>query len=338
MTYIVWGPMIVLYSFLTGLVLGSYIISAISTLFKKSEFESISTLSMVTAWGFLLASPIPLVLELGSPLRAPNIYLYPTWSSVMAFFGYIWIIFVLLLTTQIIIHSKYRSAAWFQKASTGISAIGLVVSLIFGGYFGFIIGSMKAREVWSSTITPITTILSGITAGSALVALLAIITLRKDGLRKDNLNSLGKLTFYFLAIYLIFTLIELSTTAYAETLIWTRLSILLFSSLALSFIGVQYILGGLIPIFMLATEKVRTSTIGSIVASILILAGVYSYKWNVIIGGQQIIEVSPQLYSFLSFTPTLTEILATVGVLSLSLFLYVLGLTIFSIPEFKSKR
>ncbi|MCF8884593.1 MAG: NrfD/PsrC family molybdoenzyme membrane anchor subunit [Nitrososphaerota archaeon] len=338
MTNIIWGPMIVLYSFITGLVLGSYIISIAPILFKVRNLEGISTFSMVTAWGFLLASPIPLVLELGSPLRAPNIYLYPMPSSVMALFGYIWMIFVILLTTQIIVHSRYREAVWFQRASTGISAIGLVISLIFGGYFGFIIGGMKAREVWSSTITPITAILSGITAGAALVTLLAIITLGRDGLRKDTLNSLGKLTLYFLVIYLVFTLIELSITAYAETLIWTKLSILLFGYLALSFIGVQYILGGLLPIFMLVTEKVRTSTIGSIATSILILAGVYSYKWNLIIGGQQIVEVSPQLYSLLSFMPTQTEILATVGVISLSLFLYVLGLTIFPIPEFKYKR
>lgn len=325
---LIWGLYIVLYSFITGLVLGSYAVSILPTLFKKRELESISLLSMTTAWGFLLASPIPLILDLGSPYRSINIYVHPTSTSVMALFGYIWIIFVLLLTSQLIMYSKYKSAPWFPRSFQIISVVGLLLALTFGGYFGFVLGSMKAKEIWSSALTPITTILSGLSAGAALVTFITIITMRGK-VEKETLNSLNKYTLYFLSLYLVLTLVELVAMAYESPIIWSELSVLFSTYLAPSFIVVQYIIGGLLPILILLSQKTRTIVAVSLITPLLILAGVYSYKWNLIIGGQLIVETSPQFYSILSFAPTFIEILASIGTLSLAVFLYVLGLTIF---------
>jgi len=70
--------------------------------------------------------------------------------------------------------------------------------------------------------------------------------------------------------------------------------------------GVQLILGGLIPLVLIVIPKIRSSPIAAVPISLLVLAGVYAYRWNTVIGGQLLPKLETTI---LTYSPTSSEIM-----------------------------
>jgi len=82
---------------------------------------------------------------------------------------------------------------------------------------------------------------------------------------------------------------------------------LITEKIAISYFGIQFILGSVLPLFILGTvaianlrEQVKTS-LGFLSAG-LVLIGVFAMRWNVVIGGQL---MSKSLRGFTSYSPPL---------------------------------
>ena len=64
-----WGLLIVLYPYITGLVAGAFVVSALHQVFGIKQLEKISRLSLLTALAFVIVAPLPLLGHLGHPER-----------------------------------------------------------------------------------------------------------------------------------------------------------------------------------------------------------------------------------------------------------------------------
>src|SRR3989338_3683336 len=99
-TIILWGILIVIYPYITGLVAGSFTVSTFYHVFGVPRFKPVARFALLTALSFMIFVPLPLLLHLGHPERALNAVLTPHWTSAMAAFGYFASFYVVLLVLE----------------------------------------------------------------------------------------------------------------------------------------------------------------------------------------------------------------------------------------------
>src|SRR5512140_2759496 len=72
-----WGVLIVVYPYITGLVAGAFIMASLVRVFRVKALEPVYRLSMLTALAFLLCATLPLLFHLGHPERSYQIMITP---------------------------------------------------------------------------------------------------------------------------------------------------------------------------------------------------------------------------------------------------------------------
>ncbi len=322
--HILWGLMIVMYPYITGLVAGAFILSSLYHVFNRTELRPIARLSLVASLGFLLFAPATLTLHLGHPERCLNIMVTPNPSSAMAMFGYIYAVYMILLVFEIwLVHradiimlaSRSRGMVrWFYKIlALGVydvsdearrvdhrvlvvlAGLGIPGACLLHGYVGFIFGAVKANPWWSTPLMPIIFLFSAVVSGIAMVTVLYQIGMKFSGRRIDPpcMQSLARWLWLFVIMTTTLELLEILTLAYERAEEWTVIGPLLSHQLAFSFIGLQFVLGAGVPIILLGivvlmsrylTDQIRNTL--CFVASLVLLLQVFTMRWNVVIGGQ----------------------------------------------------
>src|ERR1041385_3045540 len=80
-THPLWGFLIVLYPYITGLVAGAFIMASLVRVFTVKALEPVYRLSLLTALAFLLCATLPLLFHLGPPERCLALLLPPHFPS-----------------------------------------------------------------------------------------------------------------------------------------------------------------------------------------------------------------------------------------------------------------
>jgi Ni/Fe-hydrogenase subunit HybB-like protein len=187
-----------------------------------------------------------------------------------------------------------------DSAGRWITVIGIPSAFLLHGYVGFIFGSIKANPWWSSVLMPVVFLFSAIVSGIALVLLLYMITTMLRW-RRINMVCLDKLAqFLFYAIVVDFSLeaLDFLHRLYESEESIEILGQMIESRLFISLIVLQVLLGTVIPLVTLGLVSPGLRKDGFVrippelrqfvyfVAAILIQIGIFSIRWNVVIGGQ----------------------------------------------------
>ncbi len=318
-----WNILIVIYPYITGLVAGAFILASLERVFNVKEVQPTYRLSLLTALAFLLVAPLPLQAHLSRPERGIEMFLTPHLQSAMAMFGfvYLWYLAAVLLLeiwfdyrVDIIHWSRSesgvrkwiykiltlgtddlseKSIAFDRKIGKIITIIGIPSAFLLHGYVGFIFGSVKANPWWSSVLMPIVFLFSAIVSGIAMMLLIYMISnlLRK---KKIDMACMDKLASYLLYVMIIDVSLEaldfIQRLYEAEESI-KILSKMVESKLFISLVITQVIIGTVIPIVSLTFVKLirireQLRRIIYFLAAILVQIGIFSIRWNVVIGGQ----------------------------------------------------
>ena len=321
-----WGLLIVVYPYITGVVAGAFILASLVKVFNVKEVQPLYRLAMLTALAFLLVAPLSLVSHLGHPFRAYEIFLTPQTSSAMAMFGFVyaWYLMVVLLVEiwfdyrkDMIVWSReetgvmrhvHRVLSLFSKdisdealrfdnrALKVITIIGIPSAFLLHGYVGFIFGSIKANPWWSSVLMPIVFLFSAIVSGIALVILLYMIIYPMMG-GKIDMKCVDKgMSFLFYAVIVDFSLefVDFIHRIYQSEEEIKILGELVMNKLFFSLVIVQVLMGMLFPLGVLSAIKIfrrfreseELRKLLYFVSLILIQGGIFSTRWNVVIGGQ----------------------------------------------------
>jgi len=318
-----WGLLIVVYPYLTGLVAGAFILASLERVFKVSVLQPIYRLSLLTALAFMLVAPLPLLAHLGHPERSYEMFLTPHTKSAMAMFGFVyaWYLMVVLLLEiwfdyrkDIVVWSNEKKGVskWFYKILTlgatdisdsavkfdhkigkAITIIGIPSAFLLHGYVGFIFGSVKANPWWSSVLMPIVFLFSAIVSGIALMLLVYMVTAfaRWKALDMKCVNKLAELLLYAMIVDFSLELLDFIQRLYESEESIHILSQMISNRLFISLIITQIILGTLVPMasiiaarFGRAPDEMKRMLY--FVAAILVQVGIFSTRWNVVIGGQ----------------------------------------------------
>lgn len=318
-----WSLLIVLYPYLTGLVAGAFILASLERVFNVKVIMPVYRLSLLTALAFMLIAPLPLLGHLGHPERSFEMFLTPHTQSAMAMFGFVyaWYLMVVLLLEvwfdyrkDIVIMSREKTGIkkyfykiltlgatdlsekalqFDNKAGRIITIIGIPSAFLLHGYVGFIFGSVKANPWWSSVLMPIVFLFSAIVSGIALVLLIYIVTslVRWKQLNMACVNKLGEFLLYAMLVDFSLELLDFIQRLYESEESISILSEMVSNRLFISLIVTQIILGSLVPMFSIIMARFgrlpdELRRILYFVAAILVQVGIFSTRWNVVIGGQ----------------------------------------------------
>jgi len=193
-----------------------------------------------------------------------------------------------------------RSLKFDDSAGRWITVIGIPSAFLLHGYVGFIFGSIKANPWWSSVLMPVVFLFSAMVSGIALVLVLYMITTmfrwRKIDMR--CLDKLAQFLFYALIVDFSLEMLDFIHRLYEAEESIEILSQMIENRLFLSLIVLQILLGTVIPLITLALVSPGLRKQGFLrlppelrqlvylVAAVLIQIGIFSIRWNVVIGGQ----------------------------------------------------
>lgn len=168
----IWGWLIIIYLFMGGLGAGAYLTSFAA---GKGWIGNSPALTRV---GYYLAGPIValgtilLVFDLGQGLKKPwlLIGLIMNPRSVMTWGVYILAVFICVgLLVAFFVFKK-------KKVSNAILNVGAILALATGTYTGLLLGAIQAVPLWNSFLLPVLFVISAISTGMSLTAIIAHFT------------------------------------------------------------------------------------------------------------------------------------------------------------------
>ena len=318
-----WSILIVVYPYITGLVAGAFILASLVKVFNVKELQPTYRLALLTALAFLLIAPLPLQLHLGQPTRSYEMFLTPNLTSAMAMFSFVYL-WYLMLVLLLEIWFEYRrdmvvwsreetglkkwihkflslfstdiseeAVAFDQKTVKVITIIGIPSAFLLHGYVGFIFGSIKANPWWSSVMMPIAFLFSAIVSGIAIVMLLYMIIIPLRGAKIDMqcLDRIASFLFYAVIVDFSIEVLDFIHRLYESEESIKILSQLVDTKLFMSLVVLQVLLGMLLPLGIMIVIKIfrlqeELRKLLYFVSAVLIQLGIFSTRWNVVIGGQ----------------------------------------------------
>jgi Ni/Fe-hydrogenase subunit HybB-like protein len=333
-TIVPWTVLIVVYPYLTGLVAGAFTVSSLYQVFGFRQLRPVAHFALLVSLCCMLTVPMPLLLHLGHPERAFNAMITPHTTSAFAVFGYAAAFYIILLVLEtwfvfrphIVQEAQRRTGlfGWYyrilslgsydlsEKAMSydrkwiyALAIIGIPGAHGLHGYVGFVFGSLKSREWWSSDLMPAIFLFSAIISGTALLIVLYVVScwLRKVPV---DLPCLKVMT-YSLWGFMMFTLL-LEGVEFASLVYRGREGIEIIlefvkGPLIIPFFVLQFGVGSVLPLVLITFMLWRGVTGNALIwgvagCAVLVLLSVLMMRYNVVIGGQEISKTGKGLVAY----------------------------------------
>jgi Ni/Fe-hydrogenase subunit HybB-like protein len=333
-TVIPWTVLIVVYPYLTGLVAGAFTVSSLYHAFGMQRFQPAARLALLTALCFMIFVPMPLLLHLGHPERAFNTVLTPHWTSAIAVFGYAAGFYVILLILEIwFMYRPYmvqqaqqqrgpagrlwqalclgshdvseKALRYDEKWIFALAVVGIPAAHGLHGYVGFLFGSLKSREWWSSDLMPVVFLFSAVISGVALLIVLYVLSckVRKIAVDLECLKGLAYVLWGFAMVTVVLEGLAFANVVYKGREGIEMIIEYVTGPLLVPYFILQFSIGAVVPIAMLSYMIWRGTTgkaliVGVTVCALLVLFQVWMMRWNVVIGGQEIAKTGKGLLSY----------------------------------------
>jgi predicted membrane protein len=333
-TVIAWSVLIVVYPYLTGLVAGAFTVSSLYQVFGMQRFKPVAHLALLTSLCCMLVVPTPLLLHLGHPERAFNAVITPHPTSAFAIFGYAAGFYAILLILETwfvfrpyIVQQAQRTKGpfgWFYRVLSlgsydlsekamrydrkwifALAVIGIPAAHGLHGYVGFVFGSLKSREWWSSDLMPAVFLFSAIISGTALLIVLYVVTckLRKVPVDLPCLKGMGYTLWGFMLFTLLLEGVEFASLVYRGREGIDVIMEYVKGPLVVPFFVLQFGVGSLLPLLVLTFMIWRGTTgktliTGVAASAVLVLLAVLMMRWNVVVGGQEIAKTGKGLLAY----------------------------------------
>lgn len=334
--HVAWSIMIVIYPYITGVVAGAFVISALFHVFDREVLRPVARLALVTSLCFCAFATVPLLLHLHRPERALSVMITPSATSAIAAFGFVYNTYMLLLLVEVWIEFRptiverartctglsgliYRVLALGcteitegakkldARLSRALAFAGVPIACALHGYVGFLFGAIKAIPWWSTPLMPIIFLASAIVSGIAAVLVIYLFISWRRGVQPDAacVRALSRYLWLSLVVAVCLETLELVHRAYEGGPEWDLIYTLLTERLAVSYVLVQVLLGSILP-FLLLLVAIRPRTGPRLVvcfgglAGVLVLVQVFAMRWNVVVGGQLLSKSSR---GFVEYSP-----------------------------------
>ncbi len=333
-TVIPWTVLIVVYPYLTGLVAGAFTISSLYQVFGFHQLRPVAHFALLVSLCCMVVVPLPLLLHLGHPERAFNAMITPHITSAFAVFAYAALFYVILLMVETwfvfrpyIVHEAQQARgvlSWIYRAATlgsydlsenamsydrkwlfALAIIGIPGAHGLHGYVGFVFGSLKSREWWSSDLMPVIFLFSAIISGTALVIVLYVLSckLRRVPIDLPCLKVMAYSLWGFMMFTLLLEGVEFASLVYRGREGYDVIMQFVEGPLLVPFFILQFGIGSVLPLavitfFIWRGANDRALVIGVTASAVLVLLAVLMMRYNVVVGGQEISKTGKGLLAY----------------------------------------
>ena len=299
-----------------GLAAGGFTLCAVTHIFNIKKFEPLTRPAILTAFlGYLLVV-FALMFDLGRPWNIWHAIIM--WNPHSVMFEVAWC--VMLYTTVLafefspIVLEKFklkRTLSIIRKLLLPLMVLGVILSTLHQSSLGslFLIVPSKMYPLWYSHILPVFFFISALSVGFAMVIFESYMSARafKHGLHVNLLADAGRIMMVLLVLNLLARLIDMAYMGKIHYLFIINSEAYLFY--------LEIILGTLIPVFILSSNKLRHDKRWLYVSAVFVISGFLLNRMNVSI-------TSLARWSGVSYFPSITEI-------SVTMMLVVLGMWAF---------
>ncbi len=279
-----FGFAIAIYFYLTGLSAGSFIISTLAYGFGFEKYKPLGKVGVVLATLLLIAAPMFLLVHSGRPFRAWHLFVYLNGTSPIS-----WGSFLLTIYPINCIIYGYFMFKGDKKKTKIFGLVGIPLALMVHGYTGFILSFAKAHALWRTSLMPILFLTSALVSGVAMMILVTIIKdklFSKEGkINEELVFGLGKMLMWLLVFDLFLSLSDIAVHYFGEAEGHEAASLLLFGAFAPFFLGLETLLGKVVPLTLVSARPMRNVAVYG-VAAVLVMIGIFTMRCNVVLGGE----------------------------------------------------
>jgi Ni/Fe-hydrogenase subunit HybB-like protein len=213
-----WGLYIAQFTFIVGVAASAVMVVLPYYLHNYKEFGKVTILGEFLAISSVIMCILFVTVDLGQPYRIANIFLYPTFHSLMfwdvlALSGYL---VINVIITRVTLSAENKSVAppkWIRSviilSSPWAVSIHTVTAFLFAGLAG--------RPFWLTAILAPRFLASAFSAGPALLLIFCLILrkITKFDPGNEAIKKLGLIITYAMCVNVFFILMELFTTIYS---------------------------------------------------------------------------------------------------------------------------
>lgn len=221
-----------------------------------------------------------------------------------------------------------------------LAVAGLGLSMLHQSSLGATYGVLISRPIWYRPGLAALFIISAGAGGIALTNLATWVVGKlqpQSNVRLDLINKVAKFLGWWMVAYLYLRFWDVFAMTYTyQPGREEGLNLLTGGPLSINFWFGEIIFGAVIPIVILLTERMRKNPITRAAALLLIIGGVVAYRWDTNMVGQLVVQTpipltNPPVYT--QYLPSLVEISAAIGILSIGLMIFTLGVKFLKIVD-----
>jgi Ni/Fe-hydrogenase subunit HybB-like protein len=313
-----WGFYIANFTYLVGVAAGGVMVVLPYYLHNYKAYGKITVMGEFLAIASLIMCMLFILVDLGQPMRGINVFLYPTFHSVlfydsMVLFGYL---FLNLIVGWNALEAE-RNGTHYQKWLKPFIYISIPFAVSIHTVTAFLYSGLPGRHFWLTAILAPRFLASAFAAGPALLILLCLLVRNVTNFDpgKEQIQSLGKTVAYAICINVFFFLCEIFVSFYSNipghmhSIQYlfvgidghTQMVPWMWSSMALMTLG----------IILTVNPATRKNEVTLAVACAVIIAGTWIDKALGMISGG---FVPNPLHEVTEYAPSMPEIGITLGV------------------------
>jgi tetrathionate reductase subunit C len=271
-----FGMNIAIYFYLTGLSAGSFILSTLAYGFGMEQYKPLGRVGVILATVLLIIAPFFLLIHISVPYRAWHLFVYLNFESPIT-----WGSFLLILYPINCIVYGYFMFKENMKLTRIFGLIGIPLAISVHGYTGFILAFGKARALWNTALMPILFLVSAIVSGIALMILVS----REKKVNIPLLENLGKLLAWMIVFDLFLVGSDLLVLLISHSDAQEAAHLILAGNFSPLFLIVENLMGKIVPFILLIVPKFRNlATL--VIASLLVVVGIFFMRYIVVVGGE----------------------------------------------------
>ncbi len=328
-SYVPWGLWIAAYIALIGASAGAFAFAAVIFTLRKLRYYSLARLAILLAFGAFAAGMTNVWLDLGHPLRFWKLMLQTSFTSIMGWMSWFYVIYGLILVVGLFITRNGVIPKFMERYSW----ISFFFAIVFAGAEGALFGVVGARALWESGLTPILFLVEAGLFGLGLVAIGGFIF---GCLEKQSARMLSVVMLIFLGLLLLFKWAEYTTALYASVPAKVEpIMTILTGPFWWVFWFFHLGLGILLPALLLLFGRGNIWSTG--IAGGLIAAMSLASKLNLVLPALAQEELKGLAHAFtgpglvFAYFPSLMEWLVWIGTLGLGGLIVLIGFHIFNI-------
>ncbi|MBI4688204.1 MAG: polysulfide reductase NrfD [Nitrospirae bacterium] len=359
-----WSMLISTYVFFVSSSVGICAASSLGYVFGMKQYTLVSKRGILLSVIAIIFGMLSLILHLGHPERAmiytiltPNIH---SAMSLMSFFYSLYIPSIIVLywfLSRADFARLTNSSAGWKRRFYGLMTLGIksesmesikrdanmaritgIIAITAGlsamAVEGSLFGHAEARPYWYGAYTPSYFIFSSVVSGVAWLLFITIATYKvKHEDMPDEVKGLmfemGRALAVLLSLGLFFMSYKVGAGLLDDTKIDTMM-LFVKGPLNISFWLFEILIGVMLPVLILLYSKGRASLNGLLIASAMVIAGLFVSKYDFIVAGQVypvFKDAAPSLF------PTLMEIFVIAGIIAAFFFVYTLAVRFLPLKE-----